>query len=224
MNSERDKIVNLIWFGNDPFVGFPETLYERDAQGWHSNHSYLTTTIDRLKASPVIVEVGVWKGASVITMANKLRELDQGGVVIAIDTWLGSWDHWCNPSWFRELAISGGRPSMQNKFMANVVYSKLTDYVVPLPLDSINAVNVIRRRGIAPNMVHIDGGHDYSAVMSDLVHWWPVLSDGGFLIGDDYGDGNWPDVTRAFDDFFRTMTNVIFEHEHSKCRVQKLAA
>jgi hypothetical protein len=107
--------------------------------------------------------------------------------------------------------------------MGNIVRKNLTEFVIPFPLDSINAVNVIKRREITPNLIHIDGGHDYASVYSDLVHWWPVLAGGGFLIGDDYHDPNWPEVTKAFDDFFSSMANTVFETENCKCRVEKLA-
>jgi predicted O-methyltransferase YrrM len=39
---------------------------------------------------PSIVEIGVWKGSSVITLASKMKELNLDGVVIAVDTWLGA--------------------------------------------------------------------------------------------------------------------------------------
>jgi cephalosporin hydroxylase len=44
----------------------------------------------------IVVEIGVWKGSSVITLASKMKELNLDGVVIAVDTWLGAWDHWTN--------------------------------------------------------------------------------------------------------------------------------
>jgi hypothetical protein len=218
----RDNIIKIVWRGNDPFAGFPEGLYEYDSQGWHSDHPYLTTSIERLEHSLIIVEVGVWKGGSVITMADKLRTLGRDGVVIAVDTWLGSWDHWINDHWFRDLSFSHGRPMIQSKFMNNIIQKKLTEFVVPFPLDSINAVNVIKRYGISPNLIHIDGGHDYSAVLSDLAHWWPLLATGGFLVGDDYHDPNWPEVTQAFDKFFKSKEDIVFEHGGCKCRIQKI--
>jgi predicted O-methyltransferase YrrM len=35
---------------------------------------------------------------------------------------------------------------------------------------------------------YIDGNHSYSAVLSDLVRWWPKVKPGGFLCGDDVED------------------------------------
>ena len=224
MTSARDQVINLVWAGADPYAGFPEQLYEYDVQGWNSGHRFLTSSIDMLDNPTVIVEVGVWKGGSTITMADHLKSLDRNGVVIAVDTWLGSSEHWLKEEWRKALSFSQGRPMMQNKFMSNVCRRNLQDYVVPFPLDSTNACEVIRQHGIKPNLVHIDGGHDYSTVHSDVSKWWSVLAPGGYLIADDYGHPFWREVTQAVDDFVKSLEGVTFEAADSKCRIQKPSA
>jgi hypothetical protein len=104
-------------------------------------------------------------------MAESLRDRNVDGCVIAVDTWLGSADHWADDGWWSELGMQFGYPSLQRKFMRNVLEARLSDYIVPLPLDSINASSVIFNFGIRPDIVHIDGGHEYASVRSDLVAW-----------------------------------------------------
>jgi hypothetical protein len=59
--------------------------------------------------------------------------------------------------------------------------------------------------------------------MSDLSLWWPQISEGGVLIGDDYYDnGVWPEMHRAIDDFFGSHPHGAFEHLGGKCRVRKV--
>nr|USU34236.1 class I SAM-dependent methyltransferase [Methylobacterium sp. OTU13CASTA1] len=71
-------------------------------------------------------------------------------------------------------------------------------------------------------MIHIDAGHDYRAVMSDLEAWWPLVRPGGWVIGDDYvHDGHWPGVRQAFDEFYQRCGLFPFEHGGAKCRIQK---
>lgn len=217
----RQNLVDKIWRGNDPFRGFPGQLYASDTQGWNSVHPYLSDTIDSVRPS-IIVEVGVWKGGSVLTMASRLKELGLDAVVIAIDTWLGSWEHWYNNEAFGLLDVMNGRPEIYQKFMSNVVRAGLQGYIVPLPLDSINASHFLRLLGIRPDIVHIDGCHDYQAVTSDLSLWWPQMNDGGTLIGDDYYDnGVWPEVRKAIDDFLSNQPHQAFEFKGGKCRVRK---
>ncbi len=219
-NAVRSTIIQKLHRGQDPFVGFPGERYALDIQGWGSEHPYLVEAMDAVQPR-VVVEIGVWKGGSTLTMARRLKELRLDAVVIAVDTWLGSWDHWENDEWFGHLRLEKGYPTLARAFMANVVKSGLQDYVVPLPLDSLNAAHVIRSFDIIPDVVHIDGGHDYEAVSADLRVWWDLLKPGGLLIGDDYSDYSWPDVKRAFDDFFGARDLMPFEFEDNKCRIRK---
>ena len=217
----RANVIKKLWRGNDPLQAFPTKLYEHDMQGWQSHHPYLTQAIDDAKPK-IIVEIGVWKGGSTIHMAKHLKNLGLDAVVIAVDTWLGAWDHWIHDDFFTELGFIQGYPNFSQKFYGNVVREGVGEYVVPLPLDSLNAVHVLRHFAIKPDIVHIDGGHDYRAVMSDLTEWWPQLSDGGILIGDDYRtDGGWPGVKKAFDEFFGGQGFSPIEHHSRKCIIRK---
>ena len=224
MPATKERLVQLLWQGADPFIGFPESLYEHDLQGWHVDHPYLTSSIDTLGETPIIVEVGVWKGASVIAMAERLRANGRDGVVIAVDTWLGSWDHWTSTTLFPQLSFAHGRALLQNKFMSNVVRADLADYVIPLPLDPNNAAIVLEKLNIPVDLIHLDGSLDYRSVHANLSSWWPLLAEGGFLIGDDYRDPNWPEVTQAFDHFFQSVPGIQFEDSDAKCRIRKLTA
>lgn len=217
----REALIDKIWRGKEPFAVPSETIAEPDEQGWNSHHAYLSEEVIRLKPS-VIVEVGVWKGGSSIHMAKTLKEQNISGVLISVDTWLGSWDHWESDEWFGHLNVRNGYPSIFQTFASNVRANDVVNQIVPLPIDSINAAHVIKSFGITPNLIHIDGGHDYHAVMADLETWWPILAPGGTLIGDDYhDDGMWPEVKAAFDDFVRRSSHVGFEFFHHKCRIKK---
>lgn len=222
--SVRQRVIDQLWAGRDPFAGFPSKTYAVDIQGWNSNHAYLSRAIDELRPS-VVVEVGVWKGGSVLTMARRMRDLQVDGVVIAVDTWLGAWDHWLNPAFFEDLGFENGYPKLFHRFMANVIHEGLQDYVVPLPLDSSNAARVLREKGLHPQVMHVDAAHDYEAVRTDLALWWSMLTPGGVMIADDYiFDGRWPEVKRAVDDFYAVTPHEGFEADDCKAWTRKLAA
>ena len=210
-----------LWHGADPFQGLPTGLFQIDIQGWNSDHRYLSDTIERLRPS-VIVEMGVWKGASTLFMAGKLRDHGIDGVVIAVDTWLGSSEHWLFPELGADLSMDRGYPRLFDKFSANVVACGLNDYVVPLPLDSASAATVVQHRLPPADMLHLDGGHDRASVVFDLMKWWAILRPGGTFIGDDYyDDGHWPDVKLATDSFLARVPHEGFEHENGKWRAVK---
>ena len=214
MTDVRDDLVRRLYRGDDPFVGFPAELYPLDKQGWQSEHRYLVQAVDEVLPR-IVVEVGVWKGASVITLARRMKERRLDGVVIAIDTWLGSVENWLDDRWFPSLLLQHGRPQFHNTFMANIISEGLQDYVLPLPLDSLNAVQIVRHLKLSIDVMHLDAGHDYALVSADLREWWPLVRPGGILIGDDYSK-RWPDVMKAFDELFPAL-----EQHGGKCRVRK---
>lgn len=217
--SIRSEIISKIWRGNDPFSGIPRNLYQRDIQGWGGEHRFLSSAIVEKKPK-VIVEVGVWKGSSCLFMADLLRVNAIDGVIIAVDTWLGSSDHWLSDRWFGDLSFQLGYPAIYRKFMNNVLDAHLENYVIPLPLDSLNAAEVLKHYGIGADLIHLDGGHDYESVAADIRTWWPNLNAGGVLVGDDYHQ-SWPGVQRAFNEAFGETGNL--EIDQPKCRVTKSA-
>ena len=224
----RRQILDRLFFGRDPLKDFPKDRFAGDLQGWHSDHPYLTRAIDAARPA-IVVEVGVWKGASVVTMAKEIKRLKLDAVVIAIDTWLGSSEHYLWEKFIPDLDFEFGYPRLYHKFAANICKEDLQDFVVPLALDSINAFQLLKERRIRPDVLHIDAGHDYLSVMADLKAWWPQLNAGGVLIGDDYfkkplvGQGKWPEVRQAFDEFFAANRHTVFENTDGKCYVGKPA-
>jgi len=218
-----DELRQKLWDGVNPFAGFPRRLIAEDTQGWQSQHPFLSDVIEAIRPR-VVIEIGVWKGGSTLTMAHKLKDLNIDGAVIAVDTWLGSSEHWLNPEWREDLCLLNGYPRLFEKFIANIIHPGVGDFVVPLPLDSVNARHVISHTGIAADMIHIDGSHDYTAVMTDLIEWWPVLRRRGVLICDDYFDDGvtWQDVFCAVNDFLAKTPHVDFAFHGGKCRATKV--
>lgn len=216
-NKIRAELVSKLWHGVDPFKQFDRTRLHVDKQGWNSTHSYLRDSV--LTLSPqIVVEIGVWKGGSVITLAKTLKKAGIDGVVIAIDTWLGSSEHWLRGD-FASLRVETGYPQMHHTFMSNIIDEGLEDYVLPLPLDSLNAHQVLSKRGLQADLIHIDAGHDHRSVSSDITAWWQLLRSGGILIGDDYSP-SWPGVLQAFDEFV-ALHGLPLEHKSNKCRLVK---
>jgi hypothetical protein len=143
-------------------------------------------------------------------------------VVIAVDTWLGSSEHWSINELYPLMEVQNGLPRLYDRFMQNIISLSLQDKVLPLPVDSANAAIVLANQNIVIDVVHLDAGHDYDAVYNDLQHWWPLLRPGGLLIGDDYSEG-WPGVVGAFNDFFAKRGISYLEDISNKCRVVKFS-
>lgn len=210
-----------LWRNSDPFAAVDVEDYALDLQGWGSKHDFLLDSIEIVRPT-LIIEIGVWKGGSTISMAQKLRDCHLDASIVSVDTWRGAWDHWLSDEWFAEMNFASGSSRIYKIFLSNVKKLDLQDYVIPLPLDSINACVTLKALGVSADIIHIDAGHDYVAVTNDLTAWWELLRPGGIVIGDDYDTGGgWPEVRKAFDDFIATHQTSGFEYFGNKCRFIK---
>ena len=185
--------------GTNVFAGYVPMLSE-DTAGWNSEHISFDEVVADIRPN-VVIDVGVWKGGSTIYLAELLRANGVAGMVISVDTFLGSLEHWNrNSELFNTVYRRNGMPLLYDQFLSNIVRRGVTDYVVPLPQTSTTAALLLRQLGIQAGLIHIDASHEYDDVLKDSRLYWDILTPGGYLIGDDYHH-YWPEVIRAADDF-----------------------
>ena len=189
------------FFLKDPYEG--AKLVPLDLQGWASDDPILAACIAKVRPK-LIIEVGSWKGASAVHMARVCRDMGLETQILCVDTWLGGGEtydrHDSLNKWIHEsLRHEAGYPRLHQTFMSNVIREGFQDVIIPLPLPSTVAAEVIRLRGIQADMLYIDGSHEYDDVMLDLKAYWKLTKDGGIMAGDDYLA--WDGVTRAVNDF-----------------------
>jgi len=190
--------------GTNVYDGFVPTFAE-DRQGWNSEHTSFDEIIRGLRPG-IVIDVGAWKGGSTIHLANLLKQHAVRGTVIAVDTFLGSVEHWDRASGFAGLIPHRfGMPLLYEQFLSNVVRCGAQDRIIPLPQTSTNAAALLRRLGIQAGLIHLDASHDYEDVLQDARAYWDILTPGGFLVGDDYTP-DWPSVIKAADQFAAEKT------------------
>ena len=127
----------------------------------------------------VVVEIGVWGGSSAFPLALSLKYVGMG-TLIAIDPWerlaavanqTTSEDraHWDKQNY----------EAVYNNFMALLKSFQLDDIVrvERKKSDTVQPPNVI-------HLLHVDGGHDDSAVR-DCARFCPRVSLGGYAVLDD---------------------------------------
>ena len=193
------EVTNKLYSVN-PWANFVPSYPKKEVHGWNGNHPALKRLAlngaDATGAN-IIVDVGVWLGSSVINMASELKNNKINGCVIAVDTFLGSPEHWSMENYFDRV---NGFPNLYQQFLTNIYNAELTEYVIPLPQTSISAAMILKAAGIAPNVVHVDAAHEYPEVLKDIEAYYELLPTGGCLIGDDY-DPTWPGVIQAANEF-----------------------
>jgi hypothetical protein len=206
-----------IWDGFEP-RGFVPELPSGEVQGWNGYHPSLAA----LASAPgpkIVVDVGVWKGQSTIHMANAMRYNGVNGVVIAVDTFLGSPEHWGDGAAGGLFERQYGMPNLYQTFLSNVHAAGLTDFVVPMAQTSSTACNILRRLDIRPTIVHIDAAHEYREALQDMEDYWDILAENGYLIGDDY-HVSWPGVIQAAGEISSKLRKPL-TIEQSKFMLQK---
>lgn len=177
------------FFPENPYEGFSVDGMELDLQGWGSNDPIFRHLITSLQPE-TIIEVGSWKGASAVNMANIAGRIGLDAQIICVDTWLGSPEHFFrrdHPAYWDSLRIRHGFPRLYEQFLANIVHSGHEDRIVPLPQTSTNAARILSRLGISAKLIYIDGAHEYRAVLDDLNSYGPLTAPGGVMFGDDFG-------------------------------------
>jgi len=201
----REEIASALGLA-DAWDGYlPE--FDLDLQGWNSESDAFDLVYSRLEPR-IMVDVGVWKGGSTAALARKASRSGRGGYVVAVDTFLGSPEHWLATTHgdFRaDLRFHHGMPRLYWQFMSNVCLLNLQDHVVPFAQTSTNAAQILDRLGFLADLIHVDAGHDAASLRQDLEAWWPLLRPGGVLIVDDYVD-QWPSVRATTDEFARSLS------------------
>ena len=193
---ELARAVSQTLYGCDVWAGYVPDGRPMDLQGWAGNHPSLSMLAS--SGAKIVVDVGVWKGQSTLNMAQAMKQAGIDGCVIAVDTFLGSPEHWFE---FKGLFDrKTGRPDLFDRFLRNVHGAGLTDYVIPMPQTSATAAYVLGRFNVSVGVVHVDAAHEYPDVIRDVEEYWKILAPGGFMIGDDY-DAVWPGVVRAAGEF-----------------------
>ena len=206
-------------YGHDIWEGYTPTSAADNVQGWNGDH----TSLQHLAGAPgdkIVIDVGVWKGQSTITMARAIKDAGIDGCVIAIDTFLGSAEHWEGEAYERNFTRETGLPNLYRTFLSNVYHAGVQDYVVPMPQTSTTAALILQSRQITASVIHIDAAHEYLEVLRDAEEYWKILTPGGHLIGDDY-DHSWPGVVRAAGEFSARVATSACYHS-SKMDFEKI--
>jgi hypothetical protein len=149
-----------------------KTVFPFDGDGWFANGEHLQECFAKNRIKTVI-EVGSWLGLSTRFLGSKVGS---GGKVYAVDTWLGTPEE--------EVHQKDPRlPHLYEMFLSNVIHEGLTDVIIPIRMDSLEAAKSLN---IKADLIYIDASHLTEAVYQDILHWYPHLNEGGIFCGDDF--------------------------------------
>lgn len=147
----------------------------------------------KISEGGIIVEIGSWLGSSTYAMA--LACIDRGIKIYAIDTFMGS------PGGVTEWKQQ--HTGYFEQFKINL--KEFIDKGVVIPLEMSSAGALMYEPRLEPDLLFIDGSHQYEDVLFDLTYWWERLKPNGLLaLHDSTGDPRWhPQVKDALLKFMK---------------------
>lgn len=200
--------------GCDIYDDFDFNEYPEDLAGWGGDSAAFAEIVSETRPK-FVIEVGSWKGASAVTMADAMRDQGLDGKILCIDTWLGALEFWSDqsdPERFQALECRHGFPSVYYRFLANVCHREHRQTIIPFPLPSQAAALWLMRTDLRADLIYIDGSHEEEDVYQDLLDYHSLLAPGGKIVGDDWG---WSGV-RAAVERFAGENRLPIRHLHDK--------
>lgn len=171
-----------------PYCDVQEVL-PFNGHGWYYNGVWVEQLMKHNKITTVI-EIGSWLGCSTRHIASLLQP---GGQLYAVDTWQGSIEH------YEQEEFASMLPTLYDQFLSNIIHTQLTNIVIPIKMDSLQAVDFFKSKLHKVDLIYVDAAHDTESVLQDIEAYWPLVqNNGGILCGDDW----WWDTVKVAVRFF----------------------
>jgi beta-1,4-mannosyl-glycoprotein beta-1,4-N-acetylglucosaminyltransferase len=175
------------------------TWRAKTIDGWFAEGEidWLAQQVAALPEGATVVEVGSWKGRSSRAIADNLPA---GAKLYCVDTFSGS-------SGEPDAHLTAKDREGDDTYMS--FFHNLHDHldsgrVIAVRMSSLHAAETMNN--LRPQLIFIDGAHDYESVKADIEAWLPLLAEGGLICGHDYyaeGEGlHWVGVRQAVEEKF----------------------
>lgn len=155
-------------------------------EGWNSATPLFGELIFQSQPK-VIVEAGVWNGASLVHMATICKERGLSPILFGCDVFYGhATDHighlpdqMMPPNW--------RTPSRYDQFLFNIKAHGHDDCIIPVCDFTAWAAKILAKWEVVADLVYVDAGHDEEFVYADFCAYWKLLRSGGVMGFDDLG-------------------------------------
>jgi predicted O-methyltransferase YrrM len=208
------KDLSLTLYGNDIPDNYADATYIDDGYPHTFLPEGLIETVLDVVPARFWLEFGSFIGGSAIRVANVIKRMSLPTQIICIDPFTGDVNCWDIEQQTRGNAeyvfmrLHRGRPSIFDRFLANVHHAGHADIILPISATSTVGAKLIerlfgqRRISLLPEVIYLDSAHEPDETFTELKLSWRILKPGGVLIGDDWG---WRAVQEDVTKFARTV-------------------
>jgi hypothetical protein len=166
--------------------------------GWFNWRSAQEEAVNRFPDGSRFVEVGVYLGRSLCSLAEVVERSGKQITLIGVDTCRGSGPEGSHGKDFHADAVQKGDGTFAGALHKNVLDCGFADKIQLIISDSVAAAVLFPDASL--DWVHLDARHDYASVKADIEAWLPKIRPDGWLSGDDYNEQKWPGVVKAVRD------------------------
>ena len=179
-------------------------IYEK-IDGWFNYELFYNEMLDRFD-NATFVEIGVWKGASIAFLAERIKDLKKNIKLYAID----GFDGYGEDSYFSDPDCKNNR--LYETYLNNI--KPLKKYITTIVGYSHDVYDQFSDESI--DFLFLDGDHRYDGVMNDLILWYPKVKRGGVIGGHDYGQTHGEcRVKDAVDDYFYDTPVTVYDKSYA---------
>jgi len=185
--------------------GFDTPLAHADARHQDAGYPHtnlipdvIATVLDIVRPA-FWLELGSMLGGSAIRVANMVKTKDMATEIVCVDPFTGDVNMWAweqgdkKAGKWQFLKLQRGRPSIYDRFLANVTAAGHQDIILPIAATSIVGLKLLRRLlaegriSSLPSVIYLDSAHEPDETFLELQNCWDLLEPGGVLMGDDWG-------------------------------------
>jgi hypothetical protein len=153
-------------------------------------------------------------GGSAIRAAEVIKSQAAATEIVCVDPFTGDVNMWAweqpkkNAKEWQFLRLERGRPTIYDRFLANVNAAGHADIVLPIAATSIVGIKLLqrlaneKRLSSLPSVIYLDSAHEPDETFLELQNCWALLEPGGVLMGDDW---SWDSVRNDVLRFVRTV-------------------
>jgi hypothetical protein len=149
-------------------------MYWEKIEGFFTFKNYYDDIITNIIDNGIFVEIGAWKGKSIMFAAERTKELNKNIKLYTIDIFKVS-----------DQCTSNLLPmnvEFYDQYLKNI--EPMKDYINTIKMNSHDAYTLFDDNSI--DFLFMDGEHSYEAVRKDLKLWYPKIKNSGIIAGHDY--------------------------------------